>query len=1382
MKKMLAVLLTIAMLLPSLTTVFAASVGQVSVSPVLTNEKTETASIGTKTTAGEKRNVEFTQNKDAVELYGFSSYYDGGTADTFYGFVRFMSNAPETVEFLNGYYEKAFVAGEYVPDVQAIFAVRNLGAAYSFMRIDAITFAETEIKAYGAFSFMDMAFDISSGVMYGIKETTLYTIDLTTGDYTEVGATGAPATLFTLACSDAGVLYSIDQGGSLYTLDKATGTATLVGSTGVTVSFLQSMTWDHVNGGLYWANCNQNDGILYSVDPATAAVTAIGNIHGANMEVTCLFTKAASTGDPVAVTGVNLVPAAAILKVGKTLSLSAQVQPWNATDRGVSWVSSNPAVATVNESGVVSAIANGEATITVTTVDGGFTATCVITVPDTAEIDAAFDAAVNAPGATYHFVNDDAYPWEPVTVGERNAVKSTNTGVHGSQASFTTGPINMFRGNTVSFDWFTSCEIGYDGIVFLVNGQNTASFTRMSTDFAHYVYQIPADGEYTFAWFYIKDSSGSQGEDCGYIDNVAFDVTPPGPVTGVTLTPATVDLFQGQTAQLTATIVPSSALDIGMTFSTSDANVATVNETGLVTAREAGTAIITVTTHDGGFTATSTINVTSTEELMAGVNAALNVEGGTHSFAMDMVNMWATDATTFAGRNVAHSTTVALGGTSTSITLIATTDGTELIAFDWMVSSEANYDKAIFAIDGVEQARISGTTMTDFATVVFDAGTAGEHTYTWTYTKDSSVNKGQDMLWLDNIAITVAPEPQSVNMNATAKVHLGQTMKLNAAVVPSYATDTTLTYTTSDATKVTIDENGFITGVAEGTATITATAINGVNATCVVTVFNTLPSPDGKLYGFVVGPAGLTENLAGLVRIDPSMGTAEGVMDYPGQIFAAEYYNGVTYAFDNLTKEFITFDAVTGELLSRVAVSEIAYDMTYDYTTNTMYALFGGEERGLATVNLATGELTHIGLMPQTSVIVTLAADNLGKLYGVGLSTGIFYEIDKETVECIEIGNTTAGEVLYVQSMTYSIEADTIYWAGYTKTPIKGGFLYSIDRATGVATTVIDGQIGEICGLMAFNDGSITPPDPTAVTGVSIDPTTIDLEWGGNAKLRAIIEPENATNRRVEWSSSDPMVATVDNKGNIHGFGAGSATITVTTLDGGFTATCAVTVGESPYPPVEPGKAMIMLSVGEVWTDGSGYQMLLDSTHSLFGTTIPESGALTPGGDVSDEIYNLFDYKIPETADGVLTTENIVQNNESLYIVVDAGIYDFCITNPTPGDRMWIAKSDGGSVGRGDDFVVEEGYIYEFSIELRGQNDFVTMTLGYIGTTGSEPTYDPGDANLDGVVNTGDAAFLLRSFIGLEVLSDEGRAVSDVNNDGNVNTGDAAMILEMCIN
>ena len=81
----------------------------------------------------------------------------------------------------------------------------------------------------------------------------------------------------------------------------------------------------------------------------------------------------------------------------------------------------------------------------------------------------------------------------------------------------------------------------------------------------------------------------------------------------------------------------------------------------------------------------------------------------------------------------------------------------------------------------------------------------------------------------------------------------------------------------------------------------------------------------------------------------------------------------------------------------------------------------------------------------------------------------------------------------------------------------------------------------------------------TAVTGVSLDKTTLELKEGKKATLEATVAPANATNKNITWSSSKESVATVTD-GVVTAVAEGEATITVTTEDGNYTATCGVTV------------------------------------------------------------------------------------------------------------------------------------------------------------------------------------------------------------------------------
>ena len=96
-----------------------------------------------------------------------------------------------------------------------------------------------------------------------------------------------------------------------------------------------------------------------------------------------------------------------------------------------------------------------------------------------------------------------------------------------------------------------------------------------------------------------------------------------------------------------------------------------------------------------------------------------------------------------------------------------------------------------------------------------------------------------------------------------------------------------------------------------------------------------------------------------------------------------------------------------------------------------------------------------------------------------------------------------------------------------------------------------------------------------AVTGVSLDQKTLSLQVGSSATLTATIAPRGATDQTVTWSSDKESVATVDKDGKVTAVAAGEATITVTTKDGEFTASCKVTVTKKEEDEPEPENPVI---------------------------------------------------------------------------------------------------------------------------------------------------------------------------------------------------------------
>ena len=103
-----------------------------------------------------------------------------------------------------------------------------------------------------------------------------------------------------------------------------------------------------------------------------------------------------------------------------------------------------------------------------------------------------------------------------------------------------------------------------------------------------------------------------------------------------------------------------------------------------------------------------------------------------------------------------------------------------------------------------------------------------------------------------------------------------------------------------------------------------------------------------------------------------------------------------------------------------------------------------------------------------------------------------------------------------------------------------------------------------VTGWMPLTDAVAGASDSIAVTGVALDQSMLILAKGGSATLRAVVSPVDATNQNVNWSSSNSAVATVSG-GVIKANGAGTATITATTEDGGRTASCEVNVSNAEY-------------------------------------------------------------------------------------------------------------------------------------------------------------------------------------------------------------------------
>ena len=177
----------------------------------------------------------------------------------------------------------------------------------------------------------------------------------------------------------AGQIEKVDVTG--VSLDRTTAevglnsTIKLVATVAPSNASIKTVTWTTSNASIATV---ASDGTVKGISEGTATITATTKDGG--FTATCEVTVRR-----IAVTDVTLSKSELSLSTGQSYTLTANVLPSNASNKSVTWQSSNDAVATVSSSGYVRAISEGTATITATTVDGGFTATCAVTVTKASE-------------------------------------------------------------------------------------------------------------------------------------------------------------------------------------------------------------------------------------------------------------------------------------------------------------------------------------------------------------------------------------------------------------------------------------------------------------------------------------------------------------------------------------------------------------------------------------------------------------------------------------------------------------------------------------------------------------------------------------------------------------------------------------------------------------------------------------------------------------------------------------------------------------------------------------------------------------------------------------------------------------------------------------
>ncbi len=424
----------------------------------------------------------------------------------------------------------------------------------------------------------------------------------------------------------------------------------------------------------------------------------------------------------VAVTGVDIKDVR--VKIGDFETVIPTFTPSNATDKSVTWSVEFPEIASIDQNGTVVGLTVGSTTVTVTTKDGGKTDSMTVTVL--------------------------ANPVERVEIEEEKKIEEGEKGVIIAKII----PENA-----------TNKKVTYA----------SSNPEIVTVDEEGIITGIKA-GESIIT---VTSEDGNKTDECKVTVKKI-------PVTEITIDKAILAIEEGGKEILTATVVPENATNKKVTYESSNPEIVTVNEKGIITGVKAGESIITVTSEDGEKIKTCTVIVTKRE--------------GSEEIKVTGIEIRSEKSTIEKGEILTLSVEIEPTN-ATNKRIIWRSSNAEIISVD---------DKG--KIEGKGEGK---------ATIIAVSESGGE---------------------IASKEIEVKISVIGLIVESRKEIEIGEEKEIEIEITPSDATNKRVTYTSSDESKVKVDENGKIKGISEGESVITVTTEDGAKvATCVVTVVSTPP-------------------------------------------------------------------------------------------------------------------------------------------------------------------------------------------------------------------------------------------------------------------------------------------------------------------------------------------------------------------------------------------------------------------------------------------------------------------------------------------------------------------------------------------------------------
>lgn len=644
-------------------------------------------------------------------------------------------------------------------------------------------------------------------------------------------------------------------------------------------------------------------------------------------------------------------------------------------------------------------------------------------------------------------------------------------------------------------------------------------------------------------------------------------------VESITLEPTSLVLVEGNSQQLTATVLPTFASTKDIEWSSSAPDIATVSATGLVTALKSGNCVITAAAVDGsGVTATCPVTVTENPVTSVTLNRST-------------ATLKATE-------------TVQLSGS----VLPANASNKNLV---WTTSDE----------------NIATVSESGLVTAV----AVGEVTITATSQSTPDISATCRVSVVPTPVASITLSQTSVSLKAT------ETVSLTATVAPETATVKDVTWTSDNPKVATVDENGVITAVAVGEAVITATATDGSG------VFNTVKVQVEPIYAesiTIVAEGSTTLRDGETVQLRavfvPENTTDKRVTwDAGTEINSTIDENGLFTAGSvprlvGVVARSVGTPGVSGSIEINVVETPVE---SVEITSEPLVLLPGESKEVTVSVNPSTAtdktitwsvsDESIIKLQKFDSSVAVINAIAPGQAYlyakaSNGVNTSLMVTVNTIPVSEIILSKQ---ELRLNVSETYQFEANVLPANANNKAirwESSNAEIGTVDE-TGFFTAIAPGETVITC--YATDESGVSTQCQTVViqpvTSIMLNEHKLELEKDKSIQLVATIEPVNATDKRVTWSSSEPEIVSVNEAGVIKALKEGEAIITVATLDGSLLDDkCKVTVS------INSGIEKITIDDIKVSVNGNTIVVELESSlipvrlYMINGTEIPATSRI----------------------------------------------------------------------------------------------------------------------------------------------------------------------------